>query len=273
MHGSSDQQSSDVSLLFLGSGTSAGIPMIGCRCEVCTSDNPRDKRTRSSVVFQYDGLNVLVDTTPELRMQCVAGGIELVESVVYTHAHADHIMGLDDVRRFNALRGGPLDVWADQATHAALGRCFEYAFNKPDPASVLFRPHLEKRYIEGPFEIAGRTWTPIPLLHGQMPVLGFRVGNIAYCTDVSEIPPASYDLLQDLDVLVLDALQHKKHSTHFNLAEAIDEAKKIGAKETWFTHIAHGLGHEKTNAELPAGMRLAHDGLKVGWALPTIPRD
>ena len=258
-----NQQGGGVELVFLGSGTSAGIPMIGCHCEVCESDDPRDKRTRPSVVFRYDGFNVLVDTSPELRMQCVAGGIDHVESVVYSHAHADHIMGLDDVRRFNAVRGGPIDVWADEPTHAALERCFEYAFKAPDPASVLFRPHLERRYIAGPFEIAGRRWTPIPLLHGSMPVLGFRVGNIAYLTDVSHIPATSYPLLEGLEILVLDALQHKKHSTHFNLAEAIVEAGKIGAKETWFTHIAHGLGHERTNAGLPKGMRLAHDGLRV----------
>ena len=238
--------------------------MIGCHCDVCRSTDFHDKRTRASVALEYDGVSVLVDTSPELRLQCVAVGLERIEAVVYTHAHADHIMGLDDVRRFNAIRGGPLDVWADERTHRMLTQCFGYAFVEPDPLSKLFRPHLQRRLIGGPFEVAGRTWTPIPLLHGSMPVMGFRVGNVAYCTDVSEIPESSYELLQDLDVLVLDALQHKKHATHFNLAEATEEARKIGARETWFTHIAHGLSHEKTNAELPEGMRLAHDGLWVG---------
>jgi phosphoribosyl 1,2-cyclic phosphate phosphodiesterase len=220
---------------------------------------------RPSVVIRYDGMNVLVDTSPELRLQAVACGIERVEAVVYTHAHADHVMGLDDVRRFNALRGGPLDVWADEPTHKQLTRCFAYAFVEPDPVSNLFRPHLIRRTVHRgkPFEVAGRAWTPIPLLHGDMPVLGFRVGDVAYCTDVSKIPDESYELLEGLDVLVLDALQKKKHTTHFSLEEAVREAERIGAKRTFFTHIAHGLSHAGTNAELPANLRLAYDGLVV----------
>ncbi len=237
--------------------------MIGCHCEVCGSGDPHDKRTRPSVVFEYGGINVLVDTSPELRLQCVANRVDQIEALVYTHAHADHIMGLDDVRRFNAIRQGPLDVWADENTHRALERCFGYAFREPDPASRLFRPHLVRRVIDGPFEVAGRMWTPIPLVHGAMPVLGFRVGNVAYCTDVSRIPEASYALLEGLEVLVLDALQHKKHTTHFSFEEAVAEARKIGAKQTWFTHIAHGLGHAKTNAMLEEGIKLAWDGLRV----------
>jgi phosphoribosyl 1,2-cyclic phosphate phosphodiesterase len=253
-----------IELVFLGTGTSAGVPMIGCHCEVCESPDPHDKRTRPSVVFRYNGANVLVDTSPELRLQCVASRIDHLEAVVYTHAHADHVMGLDDLRRFNAARAGPLDVWADERTHQTLDRCFGYAFVEPDPASRLFRPHLVRRFIDGgPFEIAGATWTPIPLLHGDMPVLGFRVGRVAYCTDVSKIPDASYSLLEGLDVLVLDALQHKKHATHFNVEEAVAEAKRIGAKETFFTHIAHALGHRATNEALPAGIELAHDGQVV----------
>jgi phosphoribosyl 1,2-cyclic phosphate phosphodiesterase len=253
-----------IELIFLGTGTSAGVPMIGCHCEVCESADPRDKRNRPSVLFRYDNRNILVDTSPELRLQCVASRIDHIEAVVYTHAHADHIMGLDDLRRFNASREGPIDVWADERTHQTLDRCFGYAFVEPDPSSKLFRPHLRRRFIDpAPFEIAGRAWTPIPLLHGDMPVLGFRVGDVAYCTDVSKIPDDSYPLLQNLDVLVLDALQKKKHTTHFSLEEAVAEARRIGAKQTWFTHIAHGLSHAATNAELPANIQLAHDGLRV----------
>lgn len=250
-------------LTFLGTGTSAGIPMIGCHCEVCESADPHDKRTRPSVVFRYNGVNVLVDTSPELRLQCVANRVDHIESVVYTHAHADHIMGLDDLRRFNASRMGPLDVWATEKTHQSLERCFTYAFIEPDPSSKLFRPHLQRRFIEGAFEIAGVKWTPVSLLHGEMPVLGFRVGNVAYCTDVSKIPDESYSLLENLDVLVLDALQKKKHTTHFSLEEAVEAAQRIKARETWFTHIAHGLSHAQTNAELPPQIRLAYDGLTV----------
>ena len=171
---------SRLELLFLGSGTSAGIPMIGCHCAVCTSPDPHDRRTRCSVVFSYGPTRVLIDTTPELRLQCIANDVHAIDAVVFTHAHADHIMGLDDVRRFNAVMGGPLDVWADERTHESLQRCFGYAFRAPEPDAKLFRPHLVPRTIRGPFDIAGVRWTPIPLFHGDLPVLGFRVGNIAY---------------------------------------------------------------------------------------------
>lgn len=241
--------------------------MIGCDCTVCTSTDPLDQRTRTSVVISYGGTRVLVDTTPELRLQAIANKVHRIDAVVFTHAHADHIMGLDDVRRYNYVRGGPLDVFADTRTHKTLLKCFGYAFKEPSPEQKVFRPHLIHRPITGPFDIAGVPWTPIELLHGDMPVLGFRVGKLAYCTDVSKIPASSYKLLEGLEVLILDALQKKKHTTHFNLEEAIEESKKIGAKRTLFTHIAHGLGHAATNAELPVGMELAYDGLMVEAAM------
>src|SRR5690606_26152607 len=150
---------------------------------------------------------------PELRLQCVANGVDWIDAVVFTHAHADHIMGLDDVRRFNAVRQAPLDIWADRETHESLTRCFGYAFREPDPALKVFRPHLVRRHIEGPFELEGVQWRPIPLIHGDLPVLGFRVGRLAYCTDVSAIPEPSFDLLRGLDTLVLDALTWHKHPT------------------------------------------------------------
>jgi len=250
-------------LLFLGTGTSAGIPMIGCHCPVCSSGDPRDKRMRTSAVISYGKTRVLIDSSPELRLQCVANGIDMIDAVVFTHGHADHIMGLDEVRRFNALKKGPLDIWADGPTQAALTRCFGYAFEEPEPEMKVFRPHLIRRMIEGSFEIGPMTWTPVPLFHGDLPVLGFRVGRVAYCTDVNRIPPSSFDLLKDLDVLVLDALQHRPHATHFSLDEAVEVAGRIGARQTYFTHIAHALAHEATNAMLPANVRLAYDGLRV----------
>jgi len=172
-------------------------------------------------------------------------------------------MGLDDVRRFNAIKGGPLDIWADQKTFHGIEQAFGYAFKAPDPAAKVFRPHLVRRFIDGPFELEGLTWQPIPLLHGKMHVLGFRVGNLAYCTDVSTMPDDSYDLLRGLDVLVIDALAWHEHPTHFSIAQAMEVVDRVRPKMTYFTHIAHGLGHEETNAKLPPHVRLAYDGLTL----------
>ena len=219
---------------------------------------------RPSVLISYQGVKVLVDTTPELRLQCIANHVDQIDAVVFTHAHADHVMGLDDVRRFNAISGGSLDVWADARTANTLQSCFGYAFlGPPPPEHRVFRPNLLLRTIEGPFEIRGTQWQPIPLLHGRGEVLGFRVGRLAYCTDVSEIPPDSFALLKDLDVLVLGALSPDKHPSHFSIEEAVAAAQRIGARQTFFTHIGHLVKHEETSRGLPAGIELAFDGQRV----------
>lgn len=250
-------------LLFLGTGTSAGIPMIGCHCAVCTSADPHDKRTRPSVLISHGDTRVLVDTSPELRLQCVANRVDMIDAVVMTHGHADHLMGLDDVRRFNALKHGPLDVWAEPATHQTMTRCFGYAFAEPNPEQKVFRPHLIPKTIAGDFNIGPMTWRPIRLFHGKMPVLGFRVGTLAYCTDVNHIPEESWPLLHDLDLLVLDALQYNSHTTHFSLAQALEVVDHVKPKQARFTHIAHALAHEAVNAALPPNVRLAFDGERI----------
>ena len=249
-----------VRLTILGSGTSHGIPMIGCDCPVCTSPDPHDRRTRTSALFSFDGCHLLIDTPPELRLQCVALNIRHIDAILFTHHHADHVTGLDDVRRFNALAGRPLPVCGAPATLDHLRTMFRYAF-EDDPAYPSHKPELHPRPLDGPFEFAGRTITPIPLRHGPLPVLGFRVGRLAYCTDCNAIPDDSRPLLDGLAVLILDGLRRRPHPTHFNLEQAVAEARRIGARRTDFTHIAHELPHAATNAALPPDMALAHDGL------------
>jgi phosphoribosyl 1,2-cyclic phosphate phosphodiesterase len=247
-------------LTILGSGTSHGIPMIACDCLVCRSADPRDRRTRTSAVFSYDQHHVLVDTSPELRLQCLACDVRQVEAVLLTHAHADHVVGLDDLRRFTYARDARLRVFASAATLAQVRRMFGYAFtDEPDYPSA--KPHLAAVEVSGPFELAGRQVTPIPYRHGPTEVVGYRIGDVAYCPDCSGIPESSRALLAGLDILVLDALRRRRHPTHFNLEQAIAEAHRIGARRTIFTHIAHELGHAATSAALPPGMELAWDGL------------
>ncbi len=211
------------------------------------------------MVIEADGRSILIDTSPELRVQCLACNISRVDAVLFTHYHADHVAGLDDLRRFNHLQKTVLTCYGNGATLDAVQQMFPYAF-EDNPNYPSAKPHLEAAEIDGPAQIAGMDVVPIPLLHGQMPVLGFRVGRFGYCTDCSLIPDASLGLLEDLDVLVLDALRRRPHPTHFNLAQAVDLAARIGAGQTYFTHIAHELGHEATNAELPDRMALAYDG-------------
>lgn len=249
-----------IRLTILGSGTSHGIPMIGCDCSVCTSSDPRDRRTRASLLISHDSHHVLIDTSPELRLQCLACGVNRVDAILYTHHHADHIVGLDDVRRFNWLQQTVLNVYGAAATLARVRQMFGYAFTE-DPEYPSVKPTLKAVEIDGPFELFGRRVVPIPYLHGLLPVLGFRLGDMAYCPDCNLIPEQSRGLLSGLEILFLDATRRRPHPTHFNLEQAIAEARRIGAKRTYFTHIAHELGHAATNAELPPGMELAYDGL------------
>lgn len=249
-------------VLFLGTGTSAGVPMIGCDCAVCRSSDPRDRRLRPSIYLELaDGLRVLVDTTPDLRTQALAHDVRQVDAVLFTHAHADHLMGLDDVRRFNVLSKNPMPVFADEATLADISRIFTYAFA---PSRGGFIPRLNLWPIgRGAFCLGRQEVVPVPVTHGESTILGFRFGRFAYLTDCSGVPDDSMDRLGDLDVLVLDALRHRPHPKHLTLSDAVALARRIGARQTWFTHISHDLPHAATNATLPGGMALAWDGLSL----------
>ncbi len=253
---------SNLRITLLGTGTSHGIPMIGCDCAVCTSTDPHDKRSRTSIYIEYDGRGVLVDTTPELRVQCLDNDVRRADAVLFTHGHADHVTGLDDLRRFNWLQQAALPCYANRRTLDTLMRMFRYAF-RDDPDYPSAKPRLSPLEIDGDFDLFGRQVMSIELFHGEMPVLGFRFGPFAYCTDCSHIPDASLARLEDLDVLVLDGLRRRPHPTHFNLEQAVEMAHRIRARRTLFTHIAHELGHAETNAELPEGMALAFDGQRI----------
>lgn len=251
---------------FLGTGTSHGVPMIGCRCAVCRSTDSRDRRSRPSIHLAVeDGPSILVDTATDLRAQALANDITRVDAVLFTHAHADHVMGLDEVRRFNVLSGRRIPMYADARTGAELRRIFAYAFDPPAFQGGGI-PEVSLHPIDGPLAVQGLDVVPVPVMHGPTPVLGFRVGRFAYLTDCNAIPEPSFALLEGLDVLVLDALRHKPHPTHFSLSEAVTVATRIGARQTFFTHICHDLPHAATNATLPAGMALAFDGQTIDVA-------
>jgi phosphoribosyl 1,2-cyclic phosphate phosphodiesterase len=246
---------------FLGTGTSHGVPMIGCDCDTCRSNDPRDRRLRPSIYLDIpDGARVLVDASPDLRQQALTHGIRRVDAVLFTHAHADHILGLDELRRFNAVQGGPIPCYADAATWDTLRRTFFYVFDGLARQGGGI-PQLAPREITGPFGIGRIEVVPVPLLHGRAPILGFRFGRFAYLTDCSALPDDSWALVQGVDTLVIDALRHKPHPTHFTVAEAISAASRVGARRTFFTHMCHDLPHAETSARLPAGVELAYDGL------------
>jgi phosphoribosyl 1,2-cyclic phosphate phosphodiesterase len=252
-------------LVILGSGTSHGVPQIGCGCATCTSTNPKNQRTRCSVALGLPAGNLLIDSPPELRSQLVREGIGLVHAVLYTHDHADHLFGLDDLRIFSQYLGSDLPVLCRPVVEDRIRKAFDYAFDpvtRQYPAGGV--PRLAFRQIGfEPFEVLGATAVPIPMRHGRCEVLGYRFGNVAYCTDTKGIEPASMALLQGLDVLVLDALRYRPHPTHFSLEEAIAVARQLAPRRTLFTHICHDLEHEAVNASLPPGMELAYDGLRV----------
>ena len=252
-------------MIFLGTGTSVGVPALGCGCCVCRSDDPKNQRTRCSVVFGLPDGNLLIDTPPDLRFQLLREGIGVVHAVAYTHEHADHLFGLDDLRLFPFYLGHPVPIYCHERVERRIRHSYDYVFTPPPNLHAGGVPQLDLRNIDAaPFEVLGATVTPIPMRHGpNFSVLGFRIGNIAYCTDTDFIGPESMKLLEGLDLLVLDGLRLKPHTTHFHLEAAVEVAKQLQPKRTLFTHMSHDLDYAKTNAQLPAGMDLAYDGLQV----------
>jgi phosphoribosyl 1,2-cyclic phosphate phosphodiesterase len=250
-------------ITVLGSGTSSGVPTIGCSCDVCHSPDPRDKRLRPSILISLPGHNVVIDTTPDFRAQVLRAGIDRLDAIIYTHGHADHILGLDDVRPFNYHQKAAVPIYASRPAFAIIERIFQYAFDGRARKTGI--PRLDVNLIdETPFEILGLTFQPIPLMHGDDTIFGFRFGDVAYLTDHNEIPPSSIDRLQGLDVLFLDALRHKPHPTHSTVQHSIDTALSLHAKRTFFTHMSHDAGlHAVTEATLPPGVHLAYDGLVI----------
>ena len=255
---------------MLGSGTSSGVPAIGCDCPVCRSADSRDRRTRPSILIDLGDQSsaapvaglvrfVLIDTSTDLRAQALANDVRRVDAILFTHGHADHVFGIDEVRRFNAMQGGPIPILADPHTLGEIRRTFSYIFNPP-PAHGGGVPKLVPFAIGGPFTMGGLEIVPIPLMHGPLPILGFRVGAFAYLTDCNEIPAESWPLLDGVRTLVLDALRDRPHSTHFNVDQAVAVAARLRPERTYFTHIAHDLPHAATCARLPAGVELAYDG-------------
>lgn len=252
-------------LVFLGTGTSVGVPSLGCGCRVCTSDDPRNKRTRCSIVLGLPEGNLLVDTPPDLRTQLLRERIGIIHAVLFTHEHADHLFGLDDLRLFPFYTGQPVPLYCEEKVESRIRHSFDYAFSDATPTHPGATPSLIfERIATQPFVALGSPILPIRLHHGpRFRVLGFRFGNIAYCTDTHEIPTSSMSLLEGLDVLILDALRLAPHPTHLSLDEAVAIAAEVRPKRTLLTHTSHELEYRATNRSLPEGIELAYDGLRL----------
>lgn len=256
-----------IAITVLGSGTSVGVPTIGCPCSVCHSDNPRDKRLRPSILVSFDAKgrrrNIVIDTTPDFRTQALTSGFAWLDAILFTHAHADHIMGLDDIRPFNYGRPDRIPVYGSPETLEVIRTAFPYAFAEQatHPGGL---PRVDAHPLGAdPIDLFGVRFQPVPVWHGRRKILGFRFGRAAYVTDQSDIPEESLPLLQDLDVLFLDALRRIPHPAHSTVDQALAWVERLRPQRTYLTHICHDLGHEETNADLPRGVELAYDGLVI----------
>ena len=252
-------------LTLLGTGTSTGVPVIGCHCAVCSSGDPRNRRSRCSALLEWDGRTLLIDTATDLRQQALTFGVERVDAVLYTHTHADHVHGIDDLRPYCLRRGGAIPIYGSAETIAVIRGNFGYIFDEEQEPG--YRPQLTTRVIgTAPFEIAGASIVPIPLQHGRGSALGYRFGDCAYLTDCNALPPGSLELLAGLETLVIDALRFRPHATHFNIAQALEVAARLAPRRTLLTHLSHDVDHVRHAAGLPAGAELAYDGLSFPFS-------
>jgi phosphoribosyl 1,2-cyclic phosphate phosphodiesterase len=247
-----------MNIVLLGTGTSTGIPMLGCTCEVCRSADPRDRRTRCSALISWGERKVLIDTGADLHQQALREGLARVDGVLYTHAHADHVHGIDDLRAFNMVSKESIPIYGSPTTMSVIRRNFHYIFD--DEQSVGFRPRLDPWEVHGPFSLFGLPIEPIPLRHGPGKAYGYRIGPFAYLTDCNAIPESSQERLLGLKILVLDGLRFRPHPSHFTISEAIELAQRLGAGRTLLTHICHEVSHARDGRDLPPGVELAYDG-------------
>ena len=247
-------------ITILGCGTSIGVPVIGCRCNVCQSNDPKNRRTRASVLVSSNGKNILIDTPPDLHQQAIANRLEHVDAVIYTHEHADHIFGMDDLRGFNFSQQGPIPIYASEKTTARIRLLFDYIWD-PDAPMGGGKPMLETRVISGEFDVFGIKIMPIEIFHGRQAILGFRILDFIYLTDCSDIPDQSRGLLQGARLLVMGALRFRPHPTHFSLTQALSEIEKIKPENAVLTHLSHSFDYKELNGSLPKGVELAYDGM------------
>jgi phosphoribosyl 1,2-cyclic phosphate phosphodiesterase len=261
----------ELNITLLGSGTSTGIPVVGCTCPVCRSEHPFNQRTRCSALINYQNYNILIDTATDLRQQALREDIRHIDAVFYTHCHADHLHGIDDLRGFNQRSRCPIPLYGSAQTLKRIETNFSYIFDPGEPVGYI--PNLELHPITHAVELFGLRIIPIPLGHGSMPVYGYRCGDFAYLTDCNHIPPASLELLADLDILILDGLRFTPHRTHFNIPQAISIARRIGARLTLLTHLSHEIDHPVHDRELPAGISLAYDGQKFQLPPTSVQRE